>query len=95
MANATEMLMTHCCHCGHLISRSASGTRSIMRCPKCGAEITPGQSFCIICGTPLKKEPAPAPENHGPQPGTKVCPNCGKVLADHLSFCTSCGTKLN
>ena len=39
MANATEMLMTHCCHCGHLISRSASGTRSIMRCPKCGAEI--------------------------------------------------------
>ena len=64
-------------------------------CPKCGAEITPGQSFCIICGTPLKKEPAPAPENHAPQPGTKVCPNCGKVLADHLSFCTSCGTKLN
>ena len=64
-------------------------------CPNCGAEITPGQSFCIICGTPLKKEPAPAPENHGPQPGTKVCPNCGKVLADHLSFCTSCGTKLN
>ena len=39
MAGNTEMLMTHCCHCGHLISRSASGTRSIMRCPKCGAEI--------------------------------------------------------
>ena len=39
MANATEVLMTHCCHCGNLISRSASGTRSIMRCPKWGAEI--------------------------------------------------------
>ena len=39
MAGNTEMLMTHCCPCGHQISRAASGTRSIMRCPKCGAEI--------------------------------------------------------
>ena len=35
----TELLMTHCCNCGHLVSRSASGTKSIMICQKCGSEI--------------------------------------------------------
>lgn len=39
MTNNNDMLMTHCCHCGHLISKSASGTRSITVCAKCGAEI--------------------------------------------------------
>jgi predicted RNA-binding Zn-ribbon protein involved in translation (DUF1610 family) len=34
-----EMLMAHCCHCGHQVSKSASGTKSIMNCPKCGAEL--------------------------------------------------------
>lgn len=34
-----EMLMTHCCNCGHLVSKSASGTKSIMVCPKCSAEL--------------------------------------------------------
>ena len=34
-----DMLMTHCCNCGHLVSKSASGTKSIMVCAKCGAEI--------------------------------------------------------
>ena len=38
MANATEMLMTNCCPCGHLISQSAYGTRRIMRGPKRGAK---------------------------------------------------------
>ena len=33
------MTMTHCCNCGHLVSKSASGTKSIMVCAKCGAEI--------------------------------------------------------
>lgn len=35
----TELLMTHCSNCGHLVSKSASGTKSIMVCSKCGAEI--------------------------------------------------------
>lgn len=35
----TDLLMTHCCNCGHLVSRSASGTKSIMICQKCGSEI--------------------------------------------------------
>lgn len=66
-------------------------------CPNCGAEVGAGQGFCIMCGTPLKKDQpsgGPAVDSSQP-PHTKICPNCGKVLADHLSFCTSCGTKLN
>ena len=39
MTMNNDMLMTHCCNCGHLVSKSASGTKSIMVCAKCGAEI--------------------------------------------------------
>ena len=39
MTMNNDMLMTHCCNCGHLVSKSASGTKSIMVCSKCGAEI--------------------------------------------------------
>lgn len=39
MPMTNEMLMIHCCNCGHLVSKSASGTRSIMVCPKCSAEL--------------------------------------------------------
>lgn len=38
MAN-NEMRMTHCSNCGHLVSKSAPGTKSIMICSKCGAEV--------------------------------------------------------
>lgn len=34
-----EMLMTHCANCNHLVSKSASGTKSIMVCSKCDAEL--------------------------------------------------------
>ena len=39
MAMNNDMLMTHCCNCGHLVRKYASGTKSIMVCAKCGAEI--------------------------------------------------------
>lgn len=45
MTMNNEMLMTHCCNCGHLVSKSASGTKSIMVCSKCGAEIE-----VTVCG---------------------------------------------
>lgn len=34
-----ELLMAHCCCCGHQISRSAAGTKCVIYCPKCGAEL--------------------------------------------------------
>lgn len=39
MTSDIEMLLAHCCHCGRLIGKSASGTKSILICSKCGAEI--------------------------------------------------------
>lgn len=36
----TEMkLLASCCNCGHRFGRSADGTQTDLRCPKCGAEI--------------------------------------------------------
>lgn len=39
MLAKNDMFMINCCICGHLVSKAASGTQSIMRCPKCGSEI--------------------------------------------------------
>lgn len=32
-------LLASCCNCGHRFGRSAEGTQTDLRCPKCGAEI--------------------------------------------------------
>ena len=32
-------LLAACCNCGRIIGRSADGTQTGLRCPKCGAEL--------------------------------------------------------
>jgi len=48
-------------------------------CPKCGADIAVGASFCAKCGAKIIKE----------------CPNCKHVNSHKSAFCEKCGTKLD
>jgi len=48
-------------------------------CPKCGVQISIGQSFCGTCGQRFEYR----------------CRHCGTAVADSSGFCTSCGGKLS
>lgn len=52
-------------------------------CPKCGAEISPGQRFCAFCGAAL----------FNGAPVEKRCAGCGCILSDEQEFCPQCGRK--
>ena len=46
-----------------------------MSCPRCGAQIQPGQKFCAECGLALGGS----------------CPNCGTAYQGSPRFCAECG----
>lgn len=48
------------------------------KCPKCGAQVTPGVKFCPKCGTKL----------------TVTCKKCNVDYPIGTKFCTQCGGKL-
>ena len=48
-------------------------------CPKCGAQIALGQSFCGTCGQRFEYR----------------CRHCGIAVADSTGFCINCGGKLS
>jgi hypothetical protein len=57
-----------------------------MNCPKCNAELTPGERFCGECGQPMAAVVAPPlPVDRG------VCPNCGAKREPDKRFCGECG----
>lgn len=60
-------------------------------CERCGAILEPEQEFCVMCGTPVKKEMIEK-EN---QDHKNICENCGKKVPQEMRFCTSCGTPIN
>ena len=47
-------------------------------CPKCGAQIAPGQQFCGTCGSSLKS----------------YCAACGSAITSPSRFCGNCGARL-
>ena len=49
-------------------------------CRSCGAELVPGQKFCMSCGAPIEAEPEPP-----------RCRACGAELVPGQRFCVSCG----
>ena len=53
----------------------------MMKCPKCGEEISPNAKFCKYCGTKAKQ--------------ALYCENCGAELADDSVFCPECGQKVS
>ena len=50
-------------------------------CPNCKKPNDSSTTFCIFCGTKIKK---------------LICPNCNAEMRDDTyNFCTNCGAKLN
>ena len=48
-------------------------------CPKCGAQIPIGQSFCGTCGQRFEYR----------------CRHCGTAIGDSSGFCANCGAKVH
>jgi hypothetical protein len=48
-----------------------------MKCPKCGAELKDGTSFCTECGSKIERH----------------CISCGQVLKADDMFCPACGAR--
>jgi hypothetical protein len=76
-----------------------------LRCPTCGALVTPDAEWCGQCFTSLRATPEPepailtAPEGSGAVVGkgdraaaTWPCPTCGAQNAIDLDVCGVCGT---
>lgn len=67
-------------------------------CPKCGAEVSEQQAFCISCGANLKEPEPVKPEPAQPEPvikeEVKRCPSCGVEVSANQKFCIKCGASL-
>lgn len=74
--------------------------KGVVRCEKCGAEVSREAAFCPACGM---KMPEIVPEEMVPEETAaqeaeavveKKCSNCGTVLGTDALFCSECGTKV-
>lgn len=61
-------------------------TQSQTKCTNCGTDISEGQGFCAVCGTPVT---APITKN------IKTCNKCGTVIQDNTVFCPTCGNNIS
>lgn len=52
----------------------------LVKCKKCGAEMSKKATYCFQCGYPLRQQ--------------KCCPECGDVLGEGQKFCSNCGYKV-
>ena len=62
--------------------------KSVVPCPKCGAEMKREAIYCNICGAEMPKT-----QFNTVQPvANRMCMNCGNPIADGVNFCMLCGT---
>lgn len=61
--------------------------KGIVRCEKCGAEVSIQSAFCSSCGAPMPKR---VPEKKLDE-NMVICPGCGNTVKKRLRFCTRCG----
>ena len=52
-------------------------TQSVIKCPKCGRNVSADFEYCPYCGTKLPK--------------ASYCPHCGALLPPGAKFCPKCG----
>lgn len=65
-----------------------------MVCPKCGAPLEDGATFCGNCGTKVEGGGAQPVSQQNSDQGSVFCPNCGKRLSAGDVFCDECGFNL-
>ena len=65
--------------------------KGTVRCPKCGADVAIGSTFCNVCGEKMV--------NPGEQTVERellgICPVCGKPRRKGNVYCNNCGTKFD
>ena len=59
--------------------------KGVRTCSKCGAEVSAGSAFCMLCGNPMPVE------NEALKGKFTVCAGCGTVVSEGMRFCTNCG----
>lgn len=60
--------------------------KGVVRCEKCGAEVSAIAAFCSACGAAMPKNQA-ANINQN----LEKCPSCGAMVPKGNRFCTACG----
>ncbi|MDD5924076.1 MAG: zinc ribbon domain-containing protein [Clostridia bacterium] len=64
--------------------------KGIVKCEKCGAEVSNGSAFCNCCGAAIpKKAVEPVVDED-----SVACPNCGRAVKKGMRFCTGCGSPM-
>ncbi len=69
-----------CVSCGASLVKTSMAAQ----CQKCGAQLSPGASFCPQCGTQ---------QNSGNSVGNS-CSRCGSFIPPGTKFCPKCGQKI-
>lgn len=64
--------------------------KGVVRCEKCGSEVSINSAFCNSCGAPMPKR---VPEETIDSNLIK-CEKCGKYVKKGMRFCTSCGSPM-
>ena len=59
--------------------------RTLVKCPKCNADVEIDQKFCVVCGAAISDRT---------QGNLFHCPKCGKEIGKNDSFCQKCGFAL-
>lgn len=64
--------------------------KGVIKCEKCGGEVSINSAFCNSCGAPMPKR------NIDQQPIENMvkCGKCGKYVKKGMRFCTSCGSPM-
>ncbi len=65
-------------------SKTLESLKGVSKCPKCGAVVPQGSSFCAACGSAIESPPQ-KDEN------CIKCSECGATIPIGCKFCTSCG----
>ena len=64
--------------------------KGVVRCEKCGGEVSINSAFCNSCGAPMpKRVPVQTYDED-----TIKCDKCGKYVKKGMRFCTSCGNPM-
>lgn len=64
--------------------------KGVVKCEKCGGEVSINSAFCNSCGAPMpKRTPTQQPNEN-----MVKCSKCGKYVKKGMRFCTSCGNPM-
>lgn len=64
--------------------------KGVVKCEKCGGEVSINSAFCNSCGAPMPKRVSVQQQDES----MVKCSKCGKYVKKGMRFCTSCGNPM-